>query len=201
MRTPESVPRRISFTNFMNNQSSWEFVLTQLLDREHEKIPDFLGETQIGSTVYNIAAWFREISKGANIGRLCLGLQLSSKGNASQKVSITLWEKANRTTAQDPHFKVREELNGQDLQFSAWIEPAGQLFSLRIRIEPFTVGAGDLSEAARETHQRLTEFLKESNLRLTNTKQEKPIGKPPQTKALKAVRDPDLDAEPDDIPF
>jgi hypothetical protein len=178
----------------MSNSQCWEFVLTQLVEKEHEKIPDFLGETQIGSTLYNIAAWFREIGKGANTGRPCLGLQLTSKDNANQKVSITLWEKANRKTNEEPHFKVREELNGQDLQFSAWVEPAGQLFVLRIRIEPFTVSACDLSEAARETHQRLTSFLEETKLRL-------PAGQSSKEQPVRKTVKLGPDEEPDDIPY
>jgi hypothetical protein len=54
-----------------------------------------LGEAHMGASLYDVAAWFGTINKGKNQGRPYLGLQLTSKSNA-QKISVSLWEKANR---------------------------------------------------------------------------------------------------------
>jgi hypothetical protein len=205
----------------METPQSWEIILPQNIDKQHTDVPDFTGDACIGSTLYDAAAWFREISKGQNIGRPFVGLQLTSKGNVSQKVSISLWEKQNRTNAADPHFKTKEQLNGQNLKFAAWIVPTGGLYSLRIVIEPFSASANDLSEAALETHTRLQDFLEQSQLRLSNSESQAPAklsapennsdnitnkrsGKPKPAALKRAVRDepdPDLDVEPDSIPF
>jgi hypothetical protein len=202
----------------METAQSWEIILPQNIEKQHSDLPDFTGEAHIGTTLYDAAAWFREISKGHNIGRPFVGLQLVSKGNVTQKVSISLWEKQNRTTAADPHFKTREQLNGQTLKFSAWIVPAGELYNLRIAIEPFSANANDLSEAALETHVRLEDFMEKAQLRLpTGQQPELPAGKtaseavPQSTRTAKLTGlkrpakdegDPDLDVEPDDdIPF
>jgi hypothetical protein len=90
------------------------------------------------------------------------------------------------------------------------------LYNLRILIEPFSANAGDLSEAALETHERLTTFLEEARLRLPNAQQpELPAAEPtpeaaPRLKPTKLTvpkqrakeeRDPNLDVEPNDIPF
>jgi hypothetical protein len=178
---------------------SWEIILLQNIGKERREVPDFTAEgALIGTSIFDIGAWFDEIKKGNNRGRPYLGLALSSTGNASQKISISLWEKVNRTSETDPHFTTREQLNGQDLRFSAWVENAGSsLHALRLRIEPFSVGAEDLSEAAAEVQTRLTLFLKEAQLRLPNAQQpELPIGA-----AAKKKRGSETDTEPDDIPF
>jgi hypothetical protein len=193
----------------MESQQSWEFSLDQFIEKDHENAPDFIGEAHIGTSLYDVAAWFGEISKGKNQGRPYLGLQLTSKGNATQKVSISLWEKANRKTTADPHFKTREQLNGQELKFAAWIQPVGEIYRLRIVIEPFSAKAGDLSEAAMETHTRLSLFVQEAQLRLPGGERpELPPGKSvtPEVGSLSNKRsreetDPDPDVEPDDIPF
>ena len=129
----------------MEPPQSWQIILPQSVEKTHENAPDFVGDALIGTTLYDVAVWFGQISKGNNRGRPYLGLQLVSKGNASQKVNVSLWEKVNRTGPEDPHFKTREQLNGQELKFAAWIEPVGELFQLRVLIEPFLAGAGDLS--------------------------------------------------------
>jgi hypothetical protein len=185
---------------------SWQIVLQQNIGKERREVPDFTAEgAQIGPSLFDVGAWFREIKKGNNRGRPYLGLALSSTGNASQKISISLWEKVNRTSETDPHFTVREQLNGQDLRFSAWVENVGSsLHALRLRIEPFSVDAEDLSEAAAETQTRLTAFLKEAQLRLPNAQQpDLPIGKPSveRKRRVKDEHAPNLDADPEDIPF
>jgi hypothetical protein len=192
----------------MNTEKNpvWEILLPQNVGKERREIPDFTAEgALVGTSLFDIGAWFGEIKKGNNRGRPYLGLALSSTGNASQKINISLWEKVNRTSETDPHFTAREQLNGQDLRFSAWLEPAGSsLHVLRLRIEPFAVGAEDLSEAAAETQTRLTAFLKEAQLRLPNPQQpELPIGKPSSEKKRHAKDEDDskLDAEPNDLPF
>lgn len=177
-----------------------EFTLTQSTTKTHDDAPDFTGEVPIGNSRYNAAVWFGEISKGKNIGRPYVGLQLTSQGNASQKINVSLWEKVKRSDAAEPHFKNREQINGQELQFSCWIEPAGELYQLRVLIEPAV--AGDLSAAALETHQRLAEFVKVASARLPDTQQPELLPQPLESKSARPqLKDPDLDAEPDDLPF
>jgi hypothetical protein len=185
----------------MNTEKNpvWEILLPQNVGKERREIPDFTAEgALIGTSLFDIGAWFGEIKKGNNRGRPYLGLALNSKGNASQKITVSLWEKLNRMAEIDPHFTAREQLNGQDLRFSAWVESAGSsLHVLRLRIEPFSVGAEDLNDAALETQNRLTSFLKEARLRLPNAQQpELPIGA-----TAKKKRGSETDTEPDDIPF
>jgi hypothetical protein len=175
----------------------WEFVLNQNVEKERAEVPDFTGSAYLGSSLYDAAAWFGTIGKGANRGRPYVGLLLSVQGSASShKTNISLWEKSNRTAATDPHFKTREQLNGQDLKFSAWVEPVGSLHALRIVIEPFAVGADDLSEAAFATQQRLAAFVQEARLRLPDPQQpELPI--PTVAKKKRRGLEPELDGEPD----
>jgi hypothetical protein len=104
----------------------------------------------------------------------------------------------------DPHFKCREEFNGQELKFAAWIEPVGELYRLRILIEPFAAAAGDLSEAALETHGRLKEFVGQAQLRLSSSSRPELPQNESNKAGRKSIADPgdsELDAEPDDIPF
>ena len=154
----------------MDNQSRWVFVLSQNTEKESEKSPDFLGDIQIGNGLYDAAAWFGEISKGKNQGRPYLGLQLTSKSN-SQKIQFSLWEKQNRKTPEDPHFKCREQFSGMEMRFSAWIDPSGDLFQARIIVEPANSGSDDLSEEAKETLGRLKEFVEQSQLRVPGSSQ------------------------------
>jgi hypothetical protein len=183
----------------MNDQTAWKFLLSQNAEKEHEKAPDFLGEAQIGASIYDVAAWFGEVSKGKSAGRPYLGLGLTSKSN-SQKIQISLWEKQNRKSPEDPHFKTREQFNGQELRFAAWIEPDGELFRARVLIEPSNSGADDLSEEARETHSRLKEFVEQSQLRLATGGRRPPLPAA-SARPKPSLRDPDLDVAPDDIPF
>ena len=141
-----------------NHQTErWEFVLPQDWEKPTDRSPMFTGKALIGTTQYEVAAWMNKITKGKNVGRPCLGLQLTSLGNASQTVSITLWEKVTRKTDPDPHFKIREKLNGRELTFAARIEKDGQLFALRIMIAPSLADDSDLSEEALVDHKRLTD--------------------------------------------
>jgi hypothetical protein len=186
--------------------SAWEVVLPQNLDKNRAEAPDFTGQAFIGNSPYDVAGWFGTIGKGANKGRPYVGLQFTATGNVSSfKVTVSLWEKVSRTSETDPHFKTRDQLNGQDLKFSAWVETVGSLHQLRVLIAPYTIGPEDLSEAALETQARLASFLKEANLRLPNAQHpELPLGKPPHEskgRHRKTERDPDLDVEPSDIPF
>ena len=197
----------------MNDQTTrWDFVLSQNAEKEHEKAPDFLGEAQIGNGLYDVAGWFGTINKGKSVGRPYLGLALTSKSN-SQKIQISLWEKSNRKSPEDAHFKNREQFNGQELKFSAWIDPSGDLYQVRVLIEPANSGADDLSEDARETLGRLKEFVEQSQLRLSGGSQP-PRAALPAAKESNVMRparsevgprprpkDPDLDGAPDDIPF
>jgi hypothetical protein len=191
----------------METTQSWEITLSQNIEKAHPNVPDFLGEALIGTTHYDVAAWLKEISKGSNTGRPFVSVQLTSKSNTTQKVSISLWEKQDRQRDADPHFKTREKLNGQQLTFYGWIVPDGDLYALRVAIEPFSALAGDLSEAALETHQRLTAFIAEAQLRLPNGQRpELPATQsdPPPAPARKvAGPKPGTGAEhdPDDIPF
>jgi hypothetical protein len=190
----------------MKDTEAWGFTLPQNLDKNRAEVPDFTGQAFIGNCPYDVAGWFGTIGKGANKGRPYVGLQFTATGNvSSSKVTVSLWEKVSRASETDPHFKTRDQLNGQDLKFSAWVEPVGSLHQLRIVIEPYTIGPEDLSEAAKETQTRLASFLKEANLRLPNAQQpELPIGKSPHElkgRPRKTERDPDLDVEPSDIPF
>jgi hypothetical protein len=197
----------------MSTIPALEFVLSQNVTKQHTEVPDFTGEAHIGTALYDAAAWFREIRKGSNTGRPFVGLQLTTKSNITQKVSISLWEKQNRQSAADPHFKTHEELNGQPLNFSAWIVPAGELYGLRVVVEPFSANANDLSEAALETHAKLQDFLEQAQLSLPDAQKPElpPAQSAPQPvpatkvagleRSAKAERDPDLDAEPDDSPF
>jgi hypothetical protein len=169
---------------------SWEILLSQNIDKSRSEAPDFAGEAYIGTGAYDSAAWFGTVNKGANKGRPYVSLTLSSNGSVSlQKVSINLWEKTNRAAETEPHFRTREKFNGQDLKFSAWVEPAGELHALRIVIEPFTVNPDDLSEAAKETQRRLNTFLAEAQLRLPGGRQqpELPTGKPSAGQANKIL--------------
>jgi len=141
----------------MNDQvERWELILSQAAEKPNDKAPDSVGEANIGSTLYDVADWFGEI----NQGRPYIGLQLTSKGNVSQKVNIFLWEKQKRQTSADPHFKTREKLNGREFKFAAWIQPIDVLYQLRILIEPFTASKNDFSEDALITHRRLEDFVK-----------------------------------------
>jgi hypothetical protein len=196
-----------------NHQQSWEILLPLSTEKTHENSPDFVGEAHLGSSLYDAAVWFGQIKTGKNIGRPYLGLQLVSKGNATQKVNISLWEKLNRKTPTDPHFRAQEQFHGQELSFSAWIQEKDGLFKLRILIEPSSAGASDLSEAALATRDRLAAFLDDTKLRLlggqpapsahSNTQPTLPLAtaSPAHKRTGAKVRDPDLDAEPDDIPF
>jgi hypothetical protein len=179
----------------------WEFVLNQNVEKQRPEVPDFIGSAYLGSSLYDAAAWFGTIGKGVNKGRPYVSLQLSIQGSASShKTNISLWEKRNRITSADPHFKARETFNGQELTFTAWVTPKGALHFLRIIIEPFTASADDLSEAAFEIQKRLSAFVEEARLRLPDPQQpELPI--PLAVKKKKRGAEPELDGEPNDIPF
>jgi hypothetical protein len=168
--------------------------------KQRPEAPDFTGEAYLGSSLYDVAAWLGVIGKGSNKGRPYIGLQLSSQGSgSSHKTNISLWEKQDRTAPSDPHFKCREMLNGQQLKFSAWVQPAGAVHSLRVLIEPFAAGADDLSEAALETQKRLAAFVQEAQLRLPDPQQPELPSPPAEKRKHKA--EPELDTEPNDSPF
>jgi hypothetical protein len=175
-----------------------EIRLAQNLDKSSAEAPDFTGEARIGGCVYDGAAWFGEIGRGTNKGRPYIGLQLTSTDNtSSQKVNVSLWEKRVRGTEAEPHFKTREMVNNRLLKFSAWVEPAGAFHALRVLIESFTASDDELSDASRETQKRLEAFVKGAQSRLPDRgrQPELPINAP------KKEPDPDLDTEPDGLPF
>jgi hypothetical protein len=173
------------------NTPSWEIILAQNVGKQRAEVPDFTGEAHLGANLYDDAAWFGTIGRGANKGRPYVGLQLTSQGSASsQKVVISLWEKVNRLAPAGPHFKTREQLNGQDLKFSAWVEPVGSLHRLRIVIEPFMAGDSNLSKAALETQKRLRAFVQEAQQRLPGGGQQLELDDTAKN-----------DVEPDHIPF
>jgi hypothetical protein len=186
------------------NSETWEMTLPQSLSKTHDKAPDFTGEANLGTTNYEVAAWFGEISKGNNVGHPYIGLTLTAKSSAStQKINISLWEKQNRKTADDPHFKSTEEVQGCKLCFAAWIEEVGVLHQLKVRIVPFSITTEEMSEPAIETHERLVAFLKGTALRLTEGEplRKKPAPAPSLSQKVRRVQDPDLDVEPGDLPF
>src|SRR6516165_3429085 len=120
-----------------SSESVWEAVLLQNLAKTSDRAPDFAGTAQLGGNTYDAAAWLSQISRGANVGRPYLSVQLSYTGNTStRKVNVSLWEKHDRASDTDAHFKTREILDGQMLQFAAWIQPTGPMHALRLRVEP-----------------------------------------------------------------
>jgi hypothetical protein len=193
----------MNYQNMENEKLISEIRLAQNLDKSSSEAPDFTGEARIGATVYDGAAWFGEIGRGTNKGRPYLGLQLTSTGNASsQKVNVSLWEKRVRGTEAEPHFKTREMVNGRLLKFSAWIDPAGSLHTLRVLIEPFTASDDELSAASLETQNRLTAFVKQAQARLPDRgrQPELPVAaKDTEEKDSTTALEPDT--EPDGVPF
>jgi len=158
----------------MSNFEKTQTVLPENVEKESDKHPDFRGQLTLFHTTYKAAAWLKNNKKNEP----CIGLSLSSADNNIDDINVTLWLKGNRTSAAEPHFRLRETMMEEPLVFSAWVEHAGDLCSLRIEV---TRSGDQLSDAAKQTRSRILAFVQEAD------------GNFPSS--------PDLNAEPDDIPF
>ena len=138
-----------------------EFVLAQNAEKETDKHPDFSEKISIGGILYEAAAWFGTVARGNNAGRPFISLRLASETNNSEaKINIALWEKHNRKSQSEAHFRAKESFQSKRFDFSAWIEPAGNLFQLRITAEELS--QDDISPEAKQTCTRLAEFKRET---------------------------------------
>jgi uncharacterized protein (DUF736 family) len=158
------------------NTECWEIVLAQNLDKEIENHPDFAGKVSMASILYKAGAWLRE-TKG---GRPYISLQLKNETDATeQKINVSLWEKTNRESTEDPHFKTKETLHGKQYTFSAWLVAEGDFHELRIAVAPLSADAASLSEHALKSHQRNADFVKTAQMQLPARAASAPIATVP----------------------
>jgi hypothetical protein len=162
-------------------------VLGENFEKEKDAHPDFRGEITLFGNKYRAAAWLKHNKKG----QPCVGLSLRSSDDNVEDINLTLWqkEKENRATSADPHFKVKETIQGEPLVFCGWITFQGEQGALRIEV---TRSGDEVTDAAKENRKKLAAFLKEADgvdpTLLIHGNPAKASGG-------------DLDVEPDDIPF
>jgi hypothetical protein len=162
--------------------------LLENIEKEATTHPDFIGPMMIGETKYEAAAWLNRTRKDNSP---LVSLQLSISRDES--VSVALWQKKNRTSASDPHFRGKQLINDTHWNFSAWLETQRSgMHSLRIE---FSELGAELTQAAIENRSKIENFIKELSI--------KPIVEPDPVVSAPAKRigKPELDNEPDDIPF
>jgi hypothetical protein len=165
-------------TNFENTQT----VLHENTEKESDKHPDFKGKMTLFGAEHKASAWLKNNRKNEP----CIGLCLSTSNDKNRDVNVTLWQKDNRASKADPHFKAKATIEDVSLTFSAWVRFEGDQGTLRIEV---TRTGDQLSDAAMQPRSRLQAFVKEADENLTT---------PPEANTLLTHRDPD---NVDDIPF
>ena len=132
---------------------------------------------------FEVAGWLNRTKNNDPF----IGLSLSLKGERdAEKIPISLWRKKNRQTSLDAHFRGKESVGGRPYKFSAWLGVSDGLRTLRIEAEELS--DSDLSDAARESRARIDAVIREIEATILETR-------PAQ------FADPELETEPDSIPF
>jgi uncharacterized protein (DUF736 family) len=186
------------------------FNLSENVERGEDNAPHFSGQAVLDGTVYEAAAWLGTTKKCDPY----LSVSLSPKGERNgQKISFAVWQKKNRQADVDPHFRVTQTILDVPYSVAATLaqDPTSNLFSVRLEFGP--IDATELPPAARARHDELQLAfslfhpgpVKDAPVKRPAAPASPPPAPKPQqsvfSRAAARPKDPDLDAEPDDIPF
>jgi hypothetical protein len=156
--------------------------------KKEDSHPDFVARLSLWSTTYASAAWLGTTKKGD----LYIALSLTSEGESqTEKIKLPLWRNHDRHVVSDPHFQSVQAIFGHDFALKAWLLPTGDNYRLEITIEPVDTARGEVSDAARDTKERIVRFLAEAG----------EVALPPAPTTAARLPASTEDREPDDIPF
>src|SRR6516164_1633304 len=131
-------------------------VLTENIEKETAAWPDWLGQLVRDRMTFEVAGWLNRTKN--NDPFVSLSLSLRGERDA-EKIPVTLWQKKNRQTSADPHFRGKETIAGKPYKFSGWLGSSGGLRTLRIEAEE--ISGEDLSDAARENRAKIDAVIRE----------------------------------------
>jgi hypothetical protein len=169
--------------------------LTENVEKEDLKWPDWLGRLVLDRISFEVAGWLNRTKNNDPF----VSLSLSLKGERdAEKIPVTLWQKKNRQASADPHFRGKETIAGKPYRFSGWLGVSDGLRELRIEAEE--VNPDELTDVARESRAKIDEVIREVDVIAVEPKPP-PQEPPASARRMSSPADRDLEAEPDEIPF
>lgn len=185
----------------MSTAQTSSFTLAENSARDDDKAPHFSGNVIIDRIPYEAAAWLGTTRNGDPY----VSLSLRPAGDRNgQKVSVSIWQKKNRTAEADPHFRVSQPILDVNYSLAATLrqDTGTELFSLILEMTP--MGADELSPQAKMRHDEIARVFTGGpgpapEPRREPSKFARAAQAPPgQTKMPPTLNE---DGEPDDIPF
>lgn len=188
----------------MNTNNQITCSLWPNINKQHEMHPDLRGKLQLDGKTLDVALWTRQTKDRTRIYHSATISEPYTKGqqqaNPPLARGVKLYELRKRQD-EDPDFQTPESFSllGKDYYLALWVKVTGPdeleelSFTLTLLSRPY---AEEATSHCQATLDALRERLKE---REKERAEEKAYRENPAAAAPGG--DPDLETEPDDIPF
>lgn len=189
----------------MSTANTSRFNLPENSARDDDQAPHFSGNVIIDRNPYEAAAW---LGKTKTLDPY-ISLALRPAGDRNgQKISVPIWQKKNRTSDADPHFRNTQPILDVPYSISATLrqEPGG-LFSLVLELTP--LDPEELSPQAKMRHDEIAYIFRTTpggaptSPPVVPPKEPSKFARAAQSAPAQTKFPPTLneDGDPDEIPF